>query len=398
MSPGGGELTVREALVRSVPVLESALREQPDVRAELLYTSGSILTVLTRTNYQMAKEQLEEALAIRRELHGDHHTAVVETLGALATVHTALGELDEALALAQRGVEIARGLIAEPGTTLASALATLVSVRCFRSDYEAAESPAREALALARMLPEADVQEIAALQYLALVHIEKGEYHDAAELNRQAVAKLRKRYGERHPIQINTLSNLGLALRRQEEYEAAESAYQEVVDLQRENLGKDYRDPVSFANLAGARLGRGDYLGAEELYRQALSAIIDSAGPDHSYVFVFELGIAQARIGQGRVGESQVQLQELLERWRPVFGENHLRIARGESILGESLSRQGRCQEAESPLIESYLELLESAKHRHKKDAFERLRDHLERCGQRQEIARFEAMLGREER
>jgi serine/threonine-protein kinase len=389
----GSRPTVEEALVRSVPVLESRLHGQPDVRAELLYTSGSILTTLGL--YQPAVEQLGEALALRQELHGDHHVAVVEILGALATVHTALGELDEAEALAQRGVELARGLTEDPGITLVSALTELVSVHCFRSEYEAAESPASEALALARTLPEGGEQETAALQFLALIHSQKGAYRDAAELNRQALAKLRRRYGERHLIQVNTLSNLGLALRRQEEYEAAESVYQDVLDLQRENFPEGYRDPVSFANLAGARLGRGDYPGAEETYRQALSAVIDSIGPDHYRVFAYELGIAQARIGQGKAAEAQEQIEPLLKKWRLLLGEDHWRITKGESVLGESLSLQGRCQEAGQLLSKSYLQLVESAKlkHRHKQDALERLRDHLERCGQGQEIAPFEAML-----
>ncbi len=398
----GSELTVREALERSVPVLESRLRDQPDVRAELLYTSGSILNVLGV--YQPAATQLEEALALRQERHGDDHAAVAQALGALATVRTALAEglpdLDRAEALAERGVEIARGLTGDPGTALVAALTELVSIRCYRSEYEAAESPAREALALARTLPEAHQQETAALQFLALIHSQKGDYRDAAELNRQALARLRKRYGERHPIQINTLNNLGLALRRQGEYEAAESAYQAILDIQRESFGEDYRDPISFANLAGSRLGRGDYLGAEELFRQALSAVVDARGEDHWRVFVYQLAIAQAQIGQGLAAGAQEPIEGLLERWRPVFGEDHWRILKGESVLGESLSLQGRCQEAEPLLVESYRSLVGSAKlkHRHKQDAFERLRDHLERCGRHQEIARFEAMLSDEPR
>lgn len=94
------ELTVREALERSRPLLESGLRDQPAVRAALLHSSGSILSAVGK--YQPAADQLKEALAIRRELYGDSNADVVETITALAALHKELEELAEAEALVRR--------------------------------------------------------------------------------------------------------------------------------------------------------------------------------------------------------------------------------------------------------------------------------------------------------
>ena len=387
----GEELTVREALRRSVSVLDAGLREQPDVRAELLYTSGSILTALG--DYRHAEAQLEESLEIRRIRHGELHADVVETTRALAEVRKELGELDEAEALARRSVDLARDLAGDEASILVEPLTELASVLCYRSDFESAESPALEALALTRELPELKRQEIVAIEFLAVIRSAKGQYREAATLYRQSLARTRASYGEKHPYLINSLGNLGLMLRRQEEFEAADKAYQELLDLQREIFGDDYRDPFSLANLAGLRFGQGDYPSAQELYRQALEAVLETSGPEHWMAFVFELGVEQARIRLGAPGAAERRILQLLEHWRPRLGEDHGRILQGRSVLGESLSVQGRCEEAEPLLVESYQQSLAKARHRRQRDAFERLRAHLERCGRSQEIGRYRALL-----
>ncbi len=387
----GEDLTVREALRRSVPVLEAGLHQQPDVRAELLYTSGSILAALE--DFDVAKSQIEESLKIRRSLHGDLHADVVETIRVLASVLKNLGDLDAAEDLARQSIELARALGYDAGASPAGPLIELVSVLCYRGEFEAAESLAQEALALVRQVPEASVQEIRALEHLALISSTQGDYEEAAALSRKALSMLRGRYGEKHPHLIGSLNNLGLALRRQGEFGAADRTYQELLELQRESFGEDYKDPIPLNNLASLRFGQGDYSSAEKLYGQALEAVIESFGPEHPRVFILELSIEHSRIRQGASVEAERRIVFLLQRWGPRLGEDHWRIAQGQSILGESISTQGRCQEAEPLLVESFQQLLTKAEQRHRQDAFDRLRDHLERCGRPQDIARNEAML-----
>ena len=386
----GKELTVREALARSVPVLETRLRDQPEVRAELLYTSGSILNLLGSS--RPAEDQLEEALEIRRGLYGEGHGDVIETMIALAAARKDLGELDEAQVLAIRAVELARALGDDLPHILVDALNEVVAIRCHLSQHEAAEGMARDALALARKLPTED-QEIQALEYLSSIDLAKGDYVAAEALLRQALAMHRERDGTNHPEQVGVLSNLGLVLRRQEAFAEAERVYQELMDLQRTSFGEDYKDPLTLANFGGLKFAQGDYSGAADLYRQALEAVRETFGPDHWMAFVFELSVENARIQGGDPEEAEKRLRRSLAVWRSRLGADNWRIAQAESLLGESVSVQGRCREAEPFLTESYPVILEGARgERHKWDAFKRLKEHFERCGRRQEIARYEAM------
>ena len=386
----GEELTVRQALERSVPVLENGLQEQPEIRAELLHTSGLILGVLGAA--RSARGQLVEALAIRRRFLGEEHPDVVETMTALAAAYKDLGDYDEAETLANRALTIASRLWPPQHPELAKPLNELVAVMCHRDQFEFAEEPAARAMHLTRELLPGGLDRIAALEHMARVRNAQGDYVEAARLGREALALIRARFGEKHPRQIVTLDNLGFSLRRMEELVAAERAYQEAMALQQEIFGDEHPNVFVLNNLAGVRYAMGELDSAAELYRRALDAIAEDAGSDHWMNYFFALRIEKVRIRQGEAAQAEGHLRRLLERWRPKLGE-HWQIDEGTSLLGASLSVQGRCRQAEELLVGSFERLLGRSKERTQRDALERLREHFERCGKPQEIVRFADML-----
>ncbi|MEM7350331.1 MAG: serine/threonine-protein kinase [Acidobacteriota bacterium] len=386
----GQELTVREALRRSVPVLEKGLTEQPDVRAELLYTSGSILYELDADDD--ARDQLEEALAIGRQLYGEEHLDVAETMRALASVYRELAQYERAEELARQSVAIHRELLPDGHPDLCGPLVTLATILCYQSQFDAAEAPATEALRITQELPEGRAYRRVALQQQAIIESARGNHATAAQLNREALELHRKRYGRKHPTQIGTLNNLGAHLRRMDHFDEAEQVFEEAIALREEIFGPDHPDFFLLNNLAGVRLRTGNYTSAEELYRKALAAFIERVGPDHRRVFFFELRIARARIHNGQAVEAEAELRRLMERWRAEL-DNHWWLADGVGILGESLSVQGRCEEAERLMIESFESLVGNIHQRIRRTAFQRLEAHFERCDQPEKIAPFERRL-----
>ena len=389
IEPGHG-LTVQEALERSVPVLDGRLHDQPEIRAELLHASGSILRVLGVSDD--ARDQLDEALEIRQRLHGEEHPDVVESMTELAAVHRALGEDDRAEDLARRAVAIAADVLPADHPDLIKPLNQLVATLCYRSDYGAAEEPATRALGLSKSLPPESLDRVYALELLATIRNVQGDYRESARLRREALALIRARYGEKYPSQIATLNSLGLSLRRMEELEAAERAFGEALSLQRYNFA-DRPLPTLFNNLAGVKYAQGDYAAAEELYRRALDAVMSTAGAQHWRTYFYGVRIAKTRIRRGAAPEAEASLRRLLARWQPELGADHWRILEGVGVLGESISVQQRCAEADPLLTGSFEELLATTRDRTKRDALERLREHLERCGRPQDVSDYEGML-----
>ncbi len=386
----GEELTVREALERSSPVVAEGLRGQPDVRAELLHTTGSILRVLGFP--KTAIEQLDEALAIRIDLHGEDHLEVAETLSALAAARRDLYEIDQAETLARRAVSMTRERL-EPGDPgLVDPLLQLVSVYCAKGELENAEPLADEVIALASELPPGSRGEISVLQYLAQAHSRRGEYQEAVALNRRLLELVRGRFGDNYPTLIGTLSNMGMQLRRSGDLDAAKEAFEEALVLQSEVFGEDHQDPILINNYAGVHYAAGDFAAAERLYRDALAVVLDRGGPQQVPVLRLGLRIARTLTRQDAVLEAEREVRRLLAE--EIVDDSHWMWHEARNILGESLSSQGRCEEAEPMLTESFQGILAKNKTaRVHDDAFERLRDHFERCGKPEEIPRYEAML-----
>ncbi len=385
------DMTVRDALEHSVPLLAGGLKEQPDVRAQLLHTAGSIFSVLG--SFNQAEELLTDAFEIRRGLYSEEDPRIAESMTALASVRKELDDdLDEAERLARDAVEVLRANLGSDHPDLTDPLIELVTVLCYRGKYQSAEPLAAEALALARQLPTEDDRKITALEFLAHIHSNRGEYAQAVALNRQALAFYRQLYGEKYPGQIATLSNLGVQLRRMGELEAAQRTYEEALQLHRETYGHDYADLILLNNFAGVRYAMGDFAGAESLYREALDVVLKRYGSEHWRVLKLGLRIARTRIHQGDAVAAEGEIRRLQQR--RLVDADHLLNDEARSVLGESLSVQGRCDEARPVLVESFeIILAKAGSARQRRDAFDRLRNHLDRCGQPQDIARYEAML-----
>ena len=385
------ELTVRDALEHSLPLLKDAVTEQPDVRAELLLTTGSIFRILG--SYTRAEEQLTEAFEIRSSLYGADDARVAESMSALAAVRKELDDdLDEAERLARQAVETLQHLRGPDDPDLTEPLIQLISVLCYRGRYETAEPLAQKALVLAEQLPASDDRKIAVLENLAFIRSRRGDYRQAVAFNRQALAYSRQIYGETYPAQIATLSNLGLQLRRLGELQAAQRTYEEALQLQQEIFGDAYKDLILIQNLGGLRYAMGDYADAERLYHEALAVVLDRFGPEHWRVLSLGMRIARTRTQQGAAAEAERQVRQLLNR--SLVSKDHLMTDEARSILGESLSVQGRCAEAGPTLVESFEAILaKTDSNRRRQDAFDRLREHFERCGEPADIARYAAML-----
>ncbi|MEM9557712.1 MAG: serine/threonine-protein kinase [Acidobacteriota bacterium] len=377
-----GELTVREAVERSLPLIERGLQDQPAVRAELLQTTGSILASLGEP--ARAAELLEQALALRLELHGPRHREVAVTRTELARARRELLDLDAAEEQARQALATLRAEADADDGALPEALLTLASIHCYREQFEAAEPLATEVLALTR----ASIGEtrsgttkarIGALEYLAQAASARGDYQRAADLGRRALDASRELFGDAYPEQITTLSNLGLQLRRLERFDESRAVYDEALALHRQIFGADRADPALLNNLASVTLAAGDVPAAEVLFLEAREAVREHYGAEPWMMLSLGLRLADIRMIRLAPGEAEAQLRDLMAQ--ELVASDHWLQAQTRLLLGESLSRQGRCGEAEPMLESSYRDLVtRNRRARVAADALARLERHRELC------------------
>ena len=360
-SENGGDLTVREALESSRQPLQKRLKDEPALRAELLHTTGVVLRNLGL--WTEAKEDLEEAVRLRRGLYGEDHLDVAESESALAHVLAELGD-DGAPDLALAAHETVE---AKPDASVSrrlDAVNTLVTTYCIVEEYETAEPYAEQALELARQAPERDLDALAlALYNRGSVYLNTGENTRAAEFYRQALALDEQLRGDDHLVLATSWNNLGSALRRSGDDKGAEQAFRRSLEITAHHLGDDHPELAAMRNnLAMVLANRGLHAEAVEQLRQARSSFISEAGGEHPRILFLDLRIAASRLAQSEEEARAVdrELRAARPVWAQRLGDDHPLVHRIDLFRAEALMKQGLDSEAE-PLVASFIEAMREA-------------------------------------
>jgi eukaryotic-like serine/threonine-protein kinase len=308
----GNTVTAREVLDKGAEKIATELKDQPEVRATLMDTMGSVYVNLGL--YDKAVPLLRDALETRKAVLGAEHLDVGRSLFNLAVL------------LRRRG------------------------------DYAAAESLHREALALRRRLLGNEHPDVArSLNNLGLVLADKGDYLGAEAFYREALAMRRKLLGERHRDVAGTLNNLANVLKQRGDYAAAEGIYREALAIVREQFGHEHPDvAMNLDNLADLLALKGDFAGAETLFRETVPMLRKLLGSQHPTVAVSLLNLADMLCLERKPAEAEPIAREALAIFRKALPAGHMYTAEAESVLGGCLALSQHYGEAEPLLLGSY--------------------------------------------
>ncbi len=308
----------RRLLERGTAQLETALADEPRVRARLYHTLGTVHRNLGQ--YPQARELLERAIALRRETLGPRHLDVATSEYVLAGLLRRLGEFD------------------------------------------AAESHYRAALDIRLAALGPDHRDVAgSWAGLANVYLERGEYEQARPLYEKALASIERALGPDDPALTTYHFNLGLLLRNANEPAAAVTHFERAIAIQR-GQGREH-DPVlgdyRFA-LGGtyAKLGRGAEALAE--MREGLALLEHGYGPDHAVVGESLSELAGVMLDAGERTAARDTAARAVAVLAKAVGEDYWRTALARDQLAMCERALGRPREAIA-LSERALRVLESA-------------------------------------
>ncbi len=331
----GGEVTAREILERGSERIGSELGDQPEVRARLLRTLGVVY--LSLGLYDEATPLAEEALATRRQIFGEEHAEVAESLDDLAELARRQGDFQRAETLGRQALAMRRRLLGDEHLDLATSLSTLALVHAGQGDYEAAEPLHHQALEIRRHLLGDEHPDVArSLHNLAVMHARNGSYEDAEALYLQALAMRRRLWGNKHPEVAATLGSLAAIHYRKDDFAGAEPFAREAAELYRRLLDDDHPDLARSLNVLGQVLQRlGDLDAAEPVYREALAIRRRSLGDNHPGLANSLNSLGWLLRVKGEHAESELLLREALAMRRQSFGDKNAWVANSLSHLAE---------------------------------------------------------------
>ncbi|MCR6662161.1 MAG: serine/threonine-protein kinase [Luteimonas sp.] len=316
--PGGERSEMPDTatlLGRGVNRARTELAGQAELQARMLGVLGKIHYAIGKD--QEAKEQLEEALSLYREVGDKGSPGMADTLFMLSDIASEVdGDYPHALALAEESLAMVRGKDVEREINTRGRVSIVAQGL---DDYERAKSEARTALALARSIEQPEGKRVAqALSGLAWAHNPECQTNPDVpiRLHREALELLRRAQPEIHFDTSNRLYTMSSCMLRAGRLADAEGPRREALDIARKVFG-DADHQWLMVTLWGVGVvldARGDYAGAEPVMRERMEMTGRMYGNEHPAYAASVLSLGVVLSGLGRPEEALALVEPHFDR------------------------------------------------------------------------------------
>jgi len=348
--------------VRAIPYLQASLSIQRKLSADEA-TVGSIVTEIANALREAGQTQesdryFSEALEISRQSKDQRSQAHAQLLVDLGRLEKMRSRPEQALGHLNVALQLMRELKGPRDPEVGAILAEMSNIMVWSDDLPGAERVARQAVDIYKSVPPFHPDRVMADFYLADILFYRGRVDEAAPLFERTLAAQKKLYGPANSIVADTLASLAQVRVAQNKLGEAERLIREALDAHRQS-GSTVYQKIGYLQtmLATVLMKQAKFAEAEELLRQTLDLFARNLPPDHQYIASTEHYLGEALLATGKLAEAEQVLTAAMNRWQRT-GAATWRSARSANALGEVLHRQGRNQEAETHLVQSYRELI----------------------------------------
>ena len=308
----GNTVTAREILDKGSKEIETALSNDPEVQARMMYTMAKTYQGLGLATESLRLDQ--RALAIRRRVLGDRNPDTMDTLNNVGIDEYYLGHYDEAQKAFAEVLRLRREEFGNENRETLGAMANLSATYEVQGHYPEAERLQRELLATrTRILGPEHNDTLESMLLLANTLSSMHKEADAEKILRDALEIQKRKLGPNHPDTLMAMTNLAATLKDDKRWAESRAMYEEALPLQRKVLGDEHFMTVStqFA-LAEILMGEGNYAAAEKSYRELIPLGQKVLGVDHpkSIDHMDDLGIILAHEHKNK--EAEQTLSEAL--------------------------------------------------------------------------------------
>ena len=301
------QLPEAERLVRAgLALSRQKLPANHPAVAKATFALGKVLE--DRGAYGQAIQVLGEAVRLQ-SASGAGTPDLAVSMTELANSHFYAGHYDTSDSLNRRVLEMRRQIYGERHPLVADTLINLGAIQFDRGHYRQAERFDRQALDITEAWygkehPEtADTMTIVG-QALTYQH----RYGEAAALLERSLGILEHVYGPVHPRVAYALNELGNVAVRRGKLDDAEGYFSRALATYRSVYGdQHYLIGLTQSNLAGVYAKRKEYAQAEPLFREALQCYARTLPADHLYAGITRIRLGSTLAGQHRYAEAKVE-------------------------------------------------------------------------------------------
>ncbi|MDT4897650.1 MAG: eukaryotic-like serine/threonine-protein kinase [Acidobacteriota bacterium] len=304
-----GEVKVVDVLEQAGRRIDSELKDEPEIRAELHHTIGTTFQSLGQ--FEQAHTHFRAALDAYRGLYGERHTEVAEALYYLAASMYGRGDYAGALALFRQSLEMFRAV--DPNNAnVPYLLADFASLLNGTGETVAAEQAVREGLEIAR-----------------------------------------QRYGDEHVLTLSLLGMLGSIYEARGDLRQAETSYQTVLAAYNGMPNGRLLSSGWLENLGRLSMFKGELKQAEAQYREAFDIshqTLNETNPQHINLLLM---LAEIHYHQGAYADTEKEATSALDLLRRNESRNSHHQLRGLSLLSLTHAKTNRRASASAFLGEA---------------------------------------------
>jgi len=346
---------LQEILDKTAKRLDTDLKDQPEVEAELRKVIGGVYGDELH-KWAKAEAMFRRALALQRQLHPTPHPAVIGALSDLADLESLDNRFTEAASLSAEVVTLQRKLVGPTHPDLAWALYGWAFALGFAGDLEQAEIATRESIAIYRQQPDRGGLRMAApLGELAKILCLRGDPKAADIAFNEAMTIARSRDDAEHYHGVAHLAQeYGIVNDGRGDEARAESLYTDWLEAERRLHGDNHPEVAKCRSWVGwAILPQGDFRRALAVFREAELQQRKLLGDKHVFLSYALEGRGTCLLFLGDFPGAEAALQEACQLCRGNVVQNDRWRTRPAFTLAVALYQSGRRKEAADLLVET---------------------------------------------
>ncbi|MGD0759580.1 MAG: serine/threonine-protein kinase [Candidatus Sulfotelmatobacter sp.] len=309
----GNAVTAREILDKSSKDIDTGLRKDPELQAQLMETMAQTYAGLGL--YGRAQDLVEHARAIKGSMFGERSRETLASNSYLAQLLRAQGHLPEAEKLLQNTVEAQRQVLGPNDPDTLASMDRLGYVYANEARHAEAENLFRQTLNTERkVLGPDDPQTLSTLNELAEILTPQGRYTEADQIYGELIAAQKRTLGPDHPATLLSMSHAAENLEEEGRFPEAENLYSEVIAAQRRVLGPEHPQTLrAMMMLAVNMMKEGHYAEADNLQSQIIEVKTRVLGPAHTSTLQSMEMEALVLSREGHYSDSEKMFRDVIE-------------------------------------------------------------------------------------
>ncbi len=337
-------LTIHDILDKAAVMIGENLENEPPVRAKLMEVIGSIYV----SNHlpDQARDLLEESLAIRLKIYGEHHRETAFSYNALAQMAFQAGRFDEAKTYILKCLSIL-----EPGSDPTDPKIIEVKnglgLSYYHSDQFGKALEGFEGLAPLELEGQTRLVSVITYNHLGLTHYKMGQYDQATAAYEKALELMAENDGVQTPIYASLLDNLGIVYRQTGKFDQAQSHFERGLEIKRLHFEEESLEIASsFNNLGLLHIRREDFTTAQDYLSRSLRIKEALLPEDHPQLGNALNNMAMVYLQLNRFSEVEQIHKRALEIRTRVYGSESVPVAITLNNLANLYIRQERWEDA----------------------------------------------------